>query len=36
MPIHPIEFKYFYPDIREVFTEESKLKRWLDVEVALA
>jgi adenylosuccinate lyase len=35
MPIHPIEFRYFYPDMREVFAE-SKLKRWLDVEAALA
>jgi len=36
MPVHPIEFRYFYPEMREVFTEEAKLQRWLDVEAALA
>ena len=36
MPVHPIEFRYFYPEMREVFTEEARLQRWLDVEVALA
>jgi adenylosuccinate lyase len=36
MPVHPIEFRYFYPEMRGVFTEESKLQRWLDVEAALA
>jgi adenylosuccinate lyase len=36
MPVHPIEFRYFYPEMRDVFTEESKLQKWLDVEAALA
>jgi adenylosuccinate lyase len=36
MPVHPIEFRYFYPEMREVFTEEAKLQSWLDVEAALA
>ncbi|MGD2142426.1 MAG: adenylosuccinate lyase, partial [Candidatus Bathyarchaeota archaeon] len=36
MPVHPIEFRYFYPEMREVFSEESKLQKWLDVEAALA
>ena len=36
MPVHPIEFRYFYPEMREVFTEEAKLQKWLDVEAALA
>jgi adenylosuccinate lyase len=36
MPVHPIEFRYFYPDMRDIFTEESRLQRWLDVEAALA
>ncbi|MFB0558333.1 MAG: adenylosuccinate lyase [Candidatus Bathyarchaeia archaeon] len=36
MPVHPIEFRYFYPEMRGVFTEEAKLQKWLDVEVALA
>ncbi|MFB0557720.1 MAG: adenylosuccinate lyase, partial [Candidatus Bathyarchaeia archaeon] len=36
MPVHPIEFRYFYPEMREVFTEETKLQRWLDIEAALA
>jgi len=36
MPVHPIEFRYFYPEMRDVFTEEARLQRWLDVEAALA
>jgi len=36
LPVHPIEFRYFYPDMRDIFTEESRLQRWLDVEAALA
>ncbi len=36
MPVHPIEFRYFYPEMRSVFTEEAKLQKWLDVEAALA
>jgi adenylosuccinate lyase len=31
-----MEFKYFYPDMRWVFTEVYKLQRWLDVEAVLA
>ncbi len=36
MPVHPIEFRYFYPEMRQIFTEEAKLQKWLDVEAALA
>ncbi|MCX6656095.1 MAG: adenylosuccinate lyase [Candidatus Bathyarchaeota archaeon] len=36
MPVHPIEFRYRYPEMYSVFTEEAKLQSWLDVEVALA
>ena len=36
MPVHPIEYRYFHPKMREIFTEERKLQRWLDVEAALA
>jgi len=36
MPVHPIEYRYFHPEMREIFTEERKLQRWLDVEAALA
>ena len=36
MPVHPIEYRYFYPEMRNIFTEESKLQRWFDVEAALA
>lgn len=36
MPVHPIEFRYFYPEMKGVFTEEAKLQKWLDVEAALA
>jgi adenylosuccinate lyase len=36
MPVHPIEFRYFYPEMKKVFTEESRLQKWLDVEASLA
>jgi adenylosuccinate lyase len=36
MPVHPIEFRYFYPEMRGVFTEEAKLQKWLEVEAGLA
>jgi len=36
VPVHPIEFRYFYPEMRQIFTEEAKLQKWLDVEAALA
>jgi adenylosuccinate lyase len=36
MPVHPIEFRYNYPGMRNIFTEEKKLQTWLDVEAALA
>ncbi len=36
MPVHPIEFRYFYPEMKKVFTEESRLQKWLKVEAALA
>ncbi|MCX6642334.1 MAG: adenylosuccinate lyase [Candidatus Bathyarchaeota archaeon] len=36
MPVHPIEFRYRYPEMYAVFTEEAKLQSWFDVEVALA
>ena len=36
LPVHPIEFRYRYPEMYAVFTEEAKLQSWLDVEVALA
>ncbi len=36
MPVHPIEFRYFHPEMKKVFTEEVRLQKWLDVEAALA
>ncbi|MHA1836243.1 MAG: adenylosuccinate lyase [Candidatus Odinarchaeia archaeon] len=36
MPVHPIEFRYYYPEMKEIFTEEYKLQTWLTVEAALA
>ena len=36
MPVHPIEFRYFYQEMKNVFTEETKLQKLLDVEAALA
>jgi adenylosuccinate lyase len=36
LPVHPIEFRYHYPEMYAVFTEEAKLQSWLDIEAALA
>ncbi|MFX1598295.1 MAG: adenylosuccinate lyase, partial [Promethearchaeota archaeon] len=36
MPVHPIEFRYYSDEMRNIFTEEHKLQTWLDVEAALA
>lgn len=36
MSVHPIEYRYFYPEMKAVFEEERKLQKWLDVEAALA
>ena len=36
MSVHPIEFRYFTEEMRKIWTEESKLQAWLDVEAALA
>ncbi len=36
MPVHPIEYRYRYPEMYAVWTEEAKLQSWLDVEAALA
>lgn len=36
MAIHPIEFRYGTPEMKAVWTEESKLKKLLMVEAALA
>lgn len=36
MAIHPIEFRYGTPEMRNVWESENKLQRMLDVEAALA
>jgi len=36
LPVHPVEYRYFHPEMRRLFTEEARLQRWLDVEAALA
>ena len=36
MAIHPIEYRYYSEEMRNVFDEETKLQTWLDVESALA
>jgi len=36
MPVHPIEYRYFYPEMKQVWEEEFKLQTWLNVEAALA
>lgn len=34
--VHPIEFRYYNPEMRDIFTEENKLLMWLKVEAALS
>ena len=36
MVIHPIEFRYGTPEMKNIWEEENKLQRMLDVEAALA
>lgn len=36
MPVHPIEFRYYNDEMRDIFTEENKLLMWLKVEAALS
>jgi len=36
MPVHPIEYRYFYPEMKRVWEEETKLQMWLTVEGVLA
>ncbi len=36
MYVHPIEYRYFYPEMKSLFTEEYRLQKWLEVEAALA
>ncbi|MFX0132220.1 MAG: adenylosuccinate lyase [Candidatus Hodarchaeota archaeon] len=36
MAVSPIEYRYFTKEMKELFTEEYKLQKWLEVEVALA
>ena len=36
MAIHPIEFRYGTPEMKNIWEEENKLQRMLDVESALA
>ncbi len=36
MAIHPIEYRYGHPEMKAVWNEENRLRKMLDVEVALA
>lgn len=36
MSVHPIEYRYFYPEMKKIWTEENKLETWLKVEAVLA
>lgn len=36
MSVHPIDYRYFYPKMKNIFTEENRLRNWLRVEAALA
>lgn len=36
MSVHPIEYRYFYPEMKKIWEEDSKFQSWLRVEAALA
>ncbi|NHI93664.1 MAG: adenylosuccinate lyase [Candidatus Lokiarchaeota archaeon] len=36
MSVHPIEYRYFTKEMKDIFNEENKLAKWLKVEAALA
>ncbi|MBS7652929.1 MAG: adenylosuccinate lyase [Candidatus Bathyarchaeia archaeon] len=36
MSVHPIENRYYYHEMRRIFTEEARLQKMLDVEAALS
>ncbi len=36
MPIHPIENRYGRKEVKDIFEEEQRFQKWLDVEAALA
>lgn len=36
MAVHPIDYRYGSPEMRQIFEEEQRLQRLLDVEAALA
>ncbi|MBP2143692.1 adenylosuccinate lyase [Methanococcus voltae] len=36
MPIHPIDFRYGTPEMKNIWEEETKLQKMLEVEAALA
>ena len=36
MSVHPIDYRYFTEDMKNVWEEESKLQTWLTVEAALS
>lgn len=36
MTVHPIESRYYRPEMKRIFEEEHKLQKWLEVEASLA
>lgn len=36
MSVHPIESRYYHPEMRGIFTEEARLQKMLEVEAALS
>ena len=36
MPVHPIDFRYYSDEMKNVWEEENRLQTWLTVEAALA
>ncbi len=36
MAIHPIEYRYGHPEMKSVWSEETRLVKMLEVEAALA
>ncbi len=36
MVLHPIEYRYFTKEMKEIFSQENKFAKWMKVEAALA
>ena len=36
MVLHPIEYRYFTEEMKQIFSQDNKFAKWMKVEAALA